>query len=878
MQRTYSLLATLLLTTGLGTAAAQPPTMGPLSFLPGDTHTELAVGEQDNAAIAAGGPGCLVVWQDERTNLVGHPDIPYAPLVGNQTDIYAARLDEEGNLLDASPILVCNLGRNQTRPQVAWNGESWLVVFVSQRPDWYFFEDILGVRVSPDGEVLDPEPIPLRLEHSSPSNDRASNPTVTSDGTNWLAIWQDQIYESQIPRLNIAGKRIATDGTVLDSDPVVLYQHDSEVFGPVHPHIAWATGEYLLVYERAGFGDLYGRRIQQDLTPIDPSPFLINGDDTFPRVASNGTDFLVSGRSRRVYRVDHDGAVLDPGGISLQIPDQYQPRAPRVSWDGLTWLATASGGSADVYLTRIQTDGTVVPPGGVAVHPSGSDQYSPAVASPASGLAQIVWSSRNGPVANSIRGIQVDEAGSAGPLTDVGTGWHRQTYLHFDTGGDQQMAVFASAGGGASRILAQRFGLDGQPIDAEPVEVVSYAAQVTLRPQVAWNGTYFHVAWTHESSIYVRRIDANGALVDPAPVLLITDSAVGVGIGALGEDLYIAYPYTFSGDQQPLKGVRVDGADLSLMGSPQMIGFDFSFTPLIRALGSRWLLVWERQVSHDDATSWIYGKFVEPSGAVGSEFTINGSGLGDYPGLAIGSDQACVVWYDNATYTNWRVEGRLLNPDGSFASPEFLLCDAANHQFLPSVGWDGSQYVAAWSDARDLLDIEALRPDVYAARIDTDGTVLDPCGFQVTEGPLPEDLPAVAGGSGVAMVAFSALHGAGGPEIQRIGYRLIGVDPSATEENLAGDLTDGPRVRIGPNPFRDDIRIAFSPSARAKGPATIRILSLDGRVMHTARVSDERHVWDGTRATGATVTSGVYLVRIDWPDGTTFARRVLKIR
>jgi hypothetical protein len=61
-----------------------------------------------------------------------------------------------------------------------------------------------------------------------------------------------------------------------------------------------------------------------------------------------------------------------------------------------------------------------------------------------------------------------------------------------------------------------------------------------------------------------------------------------------------------------------------------------------------------------------------------------------------------------------------------------------------------------------------LRGDIYSALVGPNGAVLDPDGVQITQGPLPEDLPDVAARAGSTLIAFSKLHGEATPEIQRI--------------------------------------------------------------------------------------------------------------
>ena len=74
------------------------------------------------------------------------------------------------------------------------------------------------------------------------------------------------------------------------------------------------------------------------------------------------------------------------------------------------------------------------------------------------------------------------------------------------------------------------------------------------------------------------------------------------------------------------------------------------------------------------------------------------------------------------------------------ASPRtsFVIADAANDQFVPQAAWDGAQYLVTWIDYRNVPDLGQLRGDVFAARVDGTGVVLDPGGFPLTDGPLPK--------------------------------------------------------------------------------------------------------------------------------------------
>ena len=136
-----------------------------------------------------------------------------------------------------------------------------------------------------------------------------------------------------------------------------------------------------------------------------------------------------------------------------------------------------------------------------------------------------------------------------------------------------------------------------------------------------------------------------------------------------------------------------------------------------------------------------------------------------------------MVYDDDVSAQRDDIKGRFVMADGTMPASEFMISDAVGDQMFPSVGWTGDQYVVAWNDYRNVQSgsniVQQLRADIRAARVTTDGTVLDPNGLTVTQSAVPEDLPAVAGGGGNSLILFSMLDGVSGePEIQRIAYQV----------------------------------------------------------------------------------------------------------
>ena len=133
-------------------ALAQTLQLSTLQFLPGDDAARLAAFEQKEPVIAQGGDLYLAVWTDARTD-GGRKSGSYYD--GNGSEIYGARLDANGNLIDTTPIVISNEAADQSQPDLAWNGQNWLVIWSSQKPtQFYWSDEVMAARVTLQGHVL----------------------------------------------------------------------------------------------------------------------------------------------------------------------------------------------------------------------------------------------------------------------------------------------------------------------------------------------------------------------------------------------------------------------------------------------------------------------------------------------------------------------------------------------------------------------------------------------------------------------------------------------------------------------------------------------------------------------------------------------------
>ncbi|NWG28523.1 MAG: hypothetical protein HXY48_08315 [Ignavibacteriaceae bacterium] len=179
-------------------------------------------GNQMRSDVAFDGTNFLVVWEDFRT---------YPP------DIYAARVTQGGLVLDMGGIPICTFAEIQSKPSVEYDGTNYLVIWQDYRNGTNNY-DIYGARVTPDGNVLDPDG--FAITNAGNNQQEAS---LGFDGTNYLAVWTD--YRSG--GRDIYGARISPSGTVLDVSGIPICTAPES---PDYPSVEFDGTNYLVVWEQ----------------------------------------------------------------------------------------------------------------------------------------------------------------------------------------------------------------------------------------------------------------------------------------------------------------------------------------------------------------------------------------------------------------------------------------------------------------------------------------------------------------------------------------------------------------------------------------------------------------------------------------------------
>jgi hypothetical protein len=190
-----------------------------------ETDPALACGESSYAVVwvrSIGGQFVTIVTEsggvlDQRgvrfASSGAGPDIAYGAgqfLVAwywdrSQDEIRAARVLEDGTVLDPEGFIVSVGTEAKANPAVGFDGENFLVA-------WEQGQRVCAARVRPNGTVIDPNGFLVTPRYQS------RQPVVAFDGTNYLVAWAD--WSSY----RCCGTRVTPDGRVLDSALVKLSQ------------------------------------------------------------------------------------------------------------------------------------------------------------------------------------------------------------------------------------------------------------------------------------------------------------------------------------------------------------------------------------------------------------------------------------------------------------------------------------------------------------------------------------------------------------------------------------------------------------------------------------------------------------------------------
>lgn len=288
-------------------AATAAPAVGPatIAFPSGaDARSQL------NPAVAHDGKGVvLVAWQQGRRY--------YEQQDG---DILAVRLNASGKVLDANPILVSAAAGSQEAPQVRFANGVFLVVWQDFRSGTRW--EVYAARIDANGRVLDPAGVPIGSQGTN-----AAQPQVAGGPDGFLVVWQ--ALEGRYYQLRSAS--VATTGAVtahplarsgkplLGGSPTIARQRSGWLLAWNDEH-AWvvATG---MVTRRAAW--LHGSASKPTVADVETVPLFARNTSSARMFGAGDVALFagwgIDGRGRRVaaaaiYRDGTVTALENPNG------------------------------------------------------------------------------------------------------------------------------------------------------------------------------------------------------------------------------------------------------------------------------------------------------------------------------------------------------------------------------------------------------------------------------------------------------------------------------------------------------------------------------------------------------------------------------------
>ncbi|MCY1076423.1 hypothetical protein [Archangium lansingense] len=261
---------------------------------------------------------------------------------------------------------------------------------------------------------------------------------------------------------------------------------------------------------------------------------------------------------------------------------------------------------------------------------------------------------------------------------------------------------------------------------------------------LATDGNQFLVVWRdvgRPGELYAARVSKNGRLLDPEAIRLNPEPPVQAGGPAVafdGKQFLVVWPGEFT-----LNLVRVN-RDGTVDGPPLALAEirgDPSSSPGIACAWRKCLVAWAD-----------FG-FLDPPSIRAAIVTTDDGGLStreiviSSPASHISSFGVPVAWSDNRFLVAWsdarfgatKILASRVKSDGTVLDPGgFLLSDTPGSQTFVDMVATKQGFFVAWTDSRNGTQ------DIFGTLVKSNGCVPDPDGFPISTGPDEDTLPALA--------------------------------------------------------------------------------------------------------------------------------------
>ena len=427
-----------------------------------------------------------------------------------------------------------------------------------------------------------------------------------------------------------------------------------------------------------------------------------------------------------------------------------------IAFDGtnflVVWQDHRGGEYCDICGTRVTPSGTVLDPAGFVISQAPYDQLYPALVFDGTNFL-VVWQDFRRGYAFDIYGARVTPQGTVLDPAGIKISGeaNEQSYPAVAFDGANFLVVWQDNRNNVDTtdIYGARVTPSGTVLDSAGL-VISQAAQSQYSPAIDFDGTNFLVVWQDcrrspdNADIYGARVTPSGTVLEPQGFAIGYLSGVQ-GSPTLAFDGVNSLVAWQDVSRQSIYGARVTPQGMVLDSSGIVIanGTNGAF-PALGFDGANFLVAWHEVHGMMPAYCSIWGARVTPGGVLldTAHIVISPAAARTQqsPGACFGGANFLVVWQDDRNKPGEPdVYGARVTTDGAVLDTSgLIISQSARDQFNPGVGFDGTNFLVVWEDDRGGYT------DIYGTRVTPDGTVLDPDGIIISQAPNWQFDPVIA--------------------------------------------------------------------------------------------------------------------------------------
>ena len=224
-------------------------------------------------------------------------------------------------------------------------------------------------------------------------------------------------------------------------------------------------------------------------------------------------------------------------------------------------------------------------------------------------------------------------------------------------------------------------------------------------PFVAFDGTNYLMIWQDDATdpkdqLYGVFLSKAGSIIN-APFVISGTTISEIGGIAFGGGKYLTvyYKTNLAEGKDSVYGRLVSPSGTVENEISISTGYGTQGFKNVAFDGANFFVVWDNQANNTE----VKGRFVSPTGALGTEITVKAAGLPNDNPLTVAFDGTnyLVVWTEQINENNWDMFGQLVTPAGAISGGVISISTASGQQFFPLISVDGTNYIVTWTDMRN---------------------------------------------------------------------------------------------------------------------------------------------------------------------------------